>query len=674
MTMPVLPYDRYLDRVLGCWIGKSLGGLIGAPYESHKIFGHVTPETCWPSTLFPNDDLDIQVVWLEMLEEVGPAFRSEDLVRFWQDRCWYNFAEYGAFLYNAQRGIAPPLSGRFNNVFYSESQGCPIRAEIWGTVCPGNPALAARFARMDGELDHVEDSVWAEQYWAACVALAFVTPSLEEVLDRGLAFIPTDCDIARIAAEVPALFAHYGRDLERTWLGLVRRYGHRDVTRVHINFALTLLCLYSGGGDFRQTIVDALNLGYDADCTAATAGALLGTLQGARQLPAEWVERMGPDLTCDVAVRHKTASLETFARDTCRVGIETTLALGSEVEWIGVPEIELDLARQRQSERKAPPIRMAVDYAPAPVLYRDRSTRVRIRLSYCGPLETERFSFAIRYPDGVEGSLERGEVVLVRDTEMALDLSIRTSKDAGLVRDRNPVRVDLVGDSTGPSSLGFGLAGARQWTIYGPYWDAWDRDRFGDECPYRNDRLVSHPIHIDGCQYIQEHHYVDPDRPYLDEARLLQGEVLQEEHPYLVESGEDHLADGEYGGFAGEACYYFVRTLTSAEPQACTLSLGCSGLFRLFLNGQEVLRQDSIQGWATHNFRVPVTIGHEPLRVVLKAVRPADHMTVSLCFLKLDIPGDRTRGISYLLDSTADLVDRSIQPEPSLAGVAVHGD
>jgi hypothetical protein len=31
-----LSYDRYLDKVLGSWIGKSMGGAIGARFEGYK--------------------------------------------------------------------------------------------------------------------------------------------------------------------------------------------------------------------------------------------------------------------------------------------------------------------------------------------------------------------------------------------------------------------------------------------------------------------------------------------------------------------------------------------------------------------------------------------------------------------------------------------------------------
>ena len=148
-TPPSLDYGEYRDRIRACWLGKSIGGAIGARMENQKTRLALDREKLWPETVVPNDDMDIQLVWLEALQERGPWLGSDDLVEFWQDRCWYNFAEYGVFLNNVQRGIRPPLSGTWNNRFFFESEGCPIRSEIWGLVCPGNPALAAEYVDAD---------------------------------------------------------------------------------------------------------------------------------------------------------------------------------------------------------------------------------------------------------------------------------------------------------------------------------------------------------------------------------------------------------------------------------------------------------------------------------------------------------------------------------------------
>ena len=104
MTIPALDYETYKDKVLAGWIGKSFGGVIGASLECHKELKTLTLEQIWPDKMLPNDDLDLQVVWLEAMQERGIWLTSADLVDFWQDRCWYFFCEYGVFLNNVQRG------------------------------------------------------------------------------------------------------------------------------------------------------------------------------------------------------------------------------------------------------------------------------------------------------------------------------------------------------------------------------------------------------------------------------------------------------------------------------------------------------------------------------------------------------------------------------------------
>ena len=66
MTAPAsLSYDTYKDKVLAGWIGKSFGGVIGAPLECHKELKNLALESLWPEKMLPNDDLDLQVLWLE---------------------------------------------------------------------------------------------------------------------------------------------------------------------------------------------------------------------------------------------------------------------------------------------------------------------------------------------------------------------------------------------------------------------------------------------------------------------------------------------------------------------------------------------------------------------------------------------------------------------------------
>ena len=111
-----LSYERYLDQILGGWIGKSMGGAIGARFEGYKGWIEISPSEMFPEEMPPNDDLDLQIVWLKVLEERGAALTSDDLAAAWLEGCWYPFNEYGIFRRNWRLGIHPPASGRYGTL------------------------------------------------------------------------------------------------------------------------------------------------------------------------------------------------------------------------------------------------------------------------------------------------------------------------------------------------------------------------------------------------------------------------------------------------------------------------------------------------------------------------------------------------------------------------------
>ena len=190
--MRSIRYAEYWDKVYGGWIGKCIGGNIGAEVENNKYLMDLHENEIFPDQIPPNDDLDLQLLWLQVLERKGIHLTSHDLAEAWQQYCWYPFNEYGYFLHNFERKIDPPVSGWYNNQFFHQSMGSPIRSEIWGMIAVGNPGLAMRYAYMDATLDHDTESVWGEQMLAAMEAEAFFEADINRLLDFGLAQIPAE--------------------------------------------------------------------------------------------------------------------------------------------------------------------------------------------------------------------------------------------------------------------------------------------------------------------------------------------------------------------------------------------------------------------------------------------------------------------------------------------------
>ena len=74
----------YRRRVLGCFLGKNAGGTLGMRDEWHRrinhVDGYVHEITGEP---LPNDDMDLQLVWLVALEEQGVSVDAGILGDYW---------------------------------------------------------------------------------------------------------------------------------------------------------------------------------------------------------------------------------------------------------------------------------------------------------------------------------------------------------------------------------------------------------------------------------------------------------------------------------------------------------------------------------------------------------------------------------------------------------------
>src|SRR5512142_717046 len=123
--------DEYLSKVLGCWMGKNIGGTLGAPFEWRRQVNQVSIYTQELSgDPLPNDDLDIQLLWLVALEERGIDIDARTLAEYWVLYVTPHWSEYGTAKINLRSGLVPPLSGSMYND-YKDSCGAFIRSEIW---------------------------------------------------------------------------------------------------------------------------------------------------------------------------------------------------------------------------------------------------------------------------------------------------------------------------------------------------------------------------------------------------------------------------------------------------------------------------------------------------------------------------------------------------------------
>jgi len=302
MTKIQIGEREYWDKVYACWLGKNIGGTLGAPYEGKKYVNCLEYYGVLPEKAAPNDDLDLQLIWLKMLEDRGVDPALPDFAEYWKRHASaYPWNEYGFLRRNLERGLMPPISGCFEN-YYLDEMGSPIRSEIWACIAPGDPQIAASMAWKDSVIDHAGgEGMYGEMFWAALESAAFVIDDPKTLIQIGLAMIPLSSMISRAVRE--ALWCHEnGVSWTEAREHIVTYYGHYQPCHAPQNHGFTILgWLY--GKDYGDKLCKAVNCGYDTDCTGATLGSLLGILGGIAGIPQEWRSPIGDEI-----VLHKFTS------------------------------------------------------------------------------------------------------------------------------------------------------------------------------------------------------------------------------------------------------------------------------------------------------------------------------------------------------------------------------
>ncbi len=286
--------DYLRDRIYACWVGKNIGGTLGAPYEWTHDLLDIQGFASEKGEPLPNDDLDLQLVWLKAVNELGlEHINAKVLGEYWLSWITPNWNEYGVCKGNLRAGWLPPMSGEINNEQWKHSNGAWIRTEVWASLCPGQPERAIRYAFEDACVDHgYAEGTMAAIFVAAMESAAFAISDARTLLNIGLSKIPEDC---RVARSVKMVIKAYDEGI--SWRAcremLVEDSKDLGWFQAPANLGFMVIGLLYGEGDFKKSLLYAVNCGDDTDCTAATLGALLGIMNGMAGIPADWQEYIG---------------------------------------------------------------------------------------------------------------------------------------------------------------------------------------------------------------------------------------------------------------------------------------------------------------------------------------------------------------------------------------------
>ncbi len=320
----MIPAD-YLPRLYAGWLAKIIGIRLGAPVEGwtyqkiKDIYGEIHSYPVDYREFAADDDSNGPLFFLRALEDMKPGaeLTAQDVGDallnyapyehgfFW----WGGYGistEHTAYL-NLRNGIRAPQSGSVeqNGAAVAEQIGGQIFIDTWGLVAPGNPELAARYARQAASVTHGGNGVYGGIFVAVCISLAFVERDMGALLSKALRYIPEDCEYARAVRAVMAYHQEnpgcwrdcYGYIFEN--FGYDRYAGGCPIIP---NIAVMILSLLYGEGDFEKTLTICAMCGWDTDCNVGNVAAIMGVLVGLEGIGQEWIKPVKDLLICSSAI------------------------------------------------------------------------------------------------------------------------------------------------------------------------------------------------------------------------------------------------------------------------------------------------------------------------------------------------------------------------------------
>lgn len=315
----VIPWDEYRRRLHGAFAGRAAGCTLGSIVEcwpiekmeawSRKIGQQFPPVDYWADHPEPDrvrylvsqcrhftssemdgiptdDDILYTLIGLLIMERFGPEFTTEEVGRAWLKHIPMAYNAASAALRNLKNGVSAEKAAEIDNP-YCQWIGGDIRSDPWAYMAPGWPEKAAEFVYRDSFLTNRRNGIYAAMYFSAVIAAAFTVNDPMDALRIGLEEIPAQCrmaDTVRWALDKKDEIANYkdARD------AVDEKFKGMDAAHSLNNACLTIWGIHIGGTDITTVLSETVAMGLDNDCTAATAGSIVGAVIGIENIPEHW--------------------------------------------------------------------------------------------------------------------------------------------------------------------------------------------------------------------------------------------------------------------------------------------------------------------------------------------------------------------------------------------------
>ena len=341
--------DEYRDKLKGFWLGQCIANMTGLVTEMDKIgnigeikTGKFYTSEDWgkldqPSIFSPNksselsktidfvfeqdgmwpadDDTDIEYMYQELLLKYKTSFLSPDQIR----DGWINHIKQKEenFLWVSNQkafdlmneGYVPPKTSDPKLNEYYDMIDAQLTTEIFGLLSPGRPDIALKMAELPILTTARYNAKWISDFYVSMYSLSTtlnlnldIRENIFSIADISSKLLP-DSSYASKMYKFVKLEYENGRSWEEARDNIYERYqvnsedGY-DITSKNlycngcfsagINFAASLISLFWGGGDLKETIKIGTLAGWDSDNPTSTWGGMLGFIIGKKAVEKEF--------------------------------------------------------------------------------------------------------------------------------------------------------------------------------------------------------------------------------------------------------------------------------------------------------------------------------------------------------------------------------------------------
>ena len=236
--MPLNTAD-WVAKVHAAWLGKVAAGSGALPTEMmtkahiRAKYGVLTGPPQTPTPRGPLDDTTLSLLGWRAALEHGPGFTTQDIAAAWVEHLTDADLQGGGFgrefyeaLARLRQGEQPPVVSGTPRTEWIAGQ---MRAEIWGLLAPGDPALAAEYAARDAAVFNAGNGIYAAQFIAALTSQLMVDPDIATAIEVARQQVPPDSALGKMIAQIVAWHQEEPQDWERVWDLFTETYRDRSM-------------------------------------------------------------------------------------------------------------------------------------------------------------------------------------------------------------------------------------------------------------------------------------------------------------------------------------------------------------------------------------------------------------------------------------------------------------